>query len=73
MTALRNICGELLQQFRLKGGLLARLYCVLAYYAFYVRGRRRGLTQEQSRVEALQALSRRGISRGACGSAIRPA
>ena len=63
MTALANILMDVLYQLRLSGGLMARLKCVLGYYWFYAAGRRRGLSQSESRLLSLSELARRGISK----------
>ena len=62
MTALLNILKDALFQLRLRG-LVARLKCVLGYYWFYAAGRRRGLSQSESRLLSLSELARRGISK----------
>lgn len=63
MVALRNILSDLLFQFRLRGGLAARVSCVLRYYWLYGLGRLGGGSQDASRMAALEAMAKAGYSR----------
>ena len=62
MEALRNIARDFAYQFRLKGGLSARLLCVALYYGAYVAARLAGLSQGASRLRALGLTGRLGFS-----------
>jgi|GEM_PF-1472383 len=63
MKALSNILQDILFQFRISGGLIARLSCVGAYYSVYTFHRIRGLDRDRSRLRAVAATSRLGASR----------
>ncbi len=67
MRALANFIGDLAAQLRRRGGLGARLLCVLRYWARYEFGRLRGLDRGQSRLAALAAMS----SSGALSAVVR--
>ncbi|MBI4056783.1 MAG: FkbM family methyltransferase [Elusimicrobia bacterium] len=62
VIALRNILRDLLCQFRMHGALWRRLGFVLSYYRSYANHRRRGLSQADSRLEALGEMARLGLS-----------
>ena len=60
MKALFNFAGDLTAQFRRRGGLGARLSCVIRYWLAYESCRLRGLGRDESRLAALTALSASG-------------
>jgi len=63
MKALANFFGDAAAVFRRRGALLARLGCVLRYWFSYERGRLRGLGRDESRLQALAAMSADGALR----------
>lgn len=62
MTALLNIWRDLAYQFAIRGALGQRLGLVLRYYCRYAAGRRRGLSQGESRMDALLSLGAEGLT-----------
>lgn len=64
MRAIAYLVRDLARQFRRRGGLAARLLCVLRYWSFYVRGRLKGLGRDESRLEALAAMAACGALSG---------
>lgn len=63
MKALLNLLGDLAAQLRHSGGRLPRLRCVLRYWLLYADARRRNLSRDRSRLEALAVMSRAGAMR----------
>ncbi|HAT72027.1 MAG TPA: hypothetical protein DCS63_04350 [Elusimicrobia bacterium] len=61
-SVIKNIWRDIRAQGSVSGGLLPRVICVIAYYMFYGFNRRRGWDQDRSRLAALKALTRCGIS-----------
>lgn len=61
MTALGNILADLVFQWRIRGGLWARLVCVAAYYFLYGWRRLLGLARGESRLGAIADLRRAGF------------
>lgn len=60
MKALINLWKDLAAQFRRRGALGARIFCVLNYWREYIAARRRGLGQGEARLEALRAIAAGG-------------
>ena len=63
MRALRNILGDLLVQFRVRGSLPSRAALVLSYNVRYGFARLAGLSRDDARRRALGQLGKRGAYR----------